>query len=187
LVFVESTLSIYHVVIELEFSRKFSEKSSNKNFIKILSLRTELFHTDERRTDGRAGRHTDGIQRDGRYDTVFRNFAKAYYNITLFKAICNYNYTNNFVNIKLRCLIKIVPYLLQRFNKGYLITFGHFYCKQSSVMIFHKSRMYTTHNSGFRQEVGEILKGQQFRFLNLEGRTDRLPRNVGKKLALCAA
>jgi len=55
LVFLQNTCYSYHVLIKLEIYWKVSEKSSNTNFMKILSLGAELFHA-ARKKDGR----TDG-------------------------------------------------------------------------------------------------------------------------------
>jgi hypothetical protein len=81
--------------------------------MKIISLAAALFHAD-RKTDG----HTGGAQPDGRHERqkwILSILRKRLILLRYFSVFSNYIYINNFINIKLHCLMKIVLFFSASF------------------------------------------------------------------------
>ena len=97
------------------------------------------------RKGGQAGGiHTDGQTRRSKWSPF--EFMQTPLKSLILISACNYIYLQNFIKLKLQCLIKLLCCSLHCCNKGFLITFGKPNFKQYSAtssncnMSIHKIR-----------------------------------------------
>jgi len=74
---------------------------------------------------------TNGTGRHDEANSCFSQFCERAWNLYYSIACCNYTYFQHFIKLGLRCLIKNCIILLHCFIKGFLMTFGQLYLRQS--------------------------------------------------------
>ena len=125
-VFMWSTCYFRHILMKLELSRQIFEKYSNVKFHSNPFNRSLLFYT---RKEGRTHRRINMTK----LIVAIRNFAMRLKNTYYFSS-CIYSYLKDSIKFRLLCLMKnCYITLVHCLNKGFLITFGQLYLKQSSA------------------------------------------------------
>jgi hypothetical protein len=76
--------------------------------------------------------HTYRWTHKTKWMVVFRNFTNATKSVILFSA-CNYTYLQNFIKLRIHCLIKLLRCSVHCCNKKFLITLGKLHFKQYSA------------------------------------------------------